>query len=357
MDLPERKLEPLARSRVPRLLAEALGVKASAVHVRSTPDKGFDFTVSFEGRLLLVQVLGRVDRARLLSRWGQVRKAGRNKSQIPVVAVPFMTDPAQALCDELQINWVDLSGNASIRAPGLRVHIRGNPNLYARPGRPSSAFEARGSRLVRLLLLRPGRDWSVRECARLTELDPGYTSRVVRRLQEDELLAHEGRRFRVRDPALLLEAWRDSADFSKHQILRGHVPARSGEELLRLLTKRLDELQLGHAATGLGAAWLYDHFAMFRLATLYLRGWPTPAQLEHLHFREESSGANAWLAIPNDGGVFMGQRPVDGIPCVDPVQVYVDLKGHPERASEASEHLRSNPILLGGGPGPQTPDR
>jgi hypothetical protein len=39
---------------------------------------------------------------------------------------------------------------------------------------------------------------------------------------------------------------------------------------------------------------------------------------------------------------------VGGVPCVHPVQVYVDLKDQPERASEAAEHLRANPILLGG---------
>lgn len=71
-----------------------------------------------------------------------------------------------------------------------------------------------------------------------------------------------------------------------------------------------------------------------------VREWPTPAQLESLHFREENAGANAWLVLPNDDGVFTGATTVEGIPAVHPVQVYVDLKGHPERAPEAAEHLR-----------------
>ena len=31
----------------------------------------------------------------------------------------------------------------------------------------------------------------------------------------------------------------------------------------------------------------------------------------------------------------------DGLRCVHPVQVYMDLKGHPERAAEAAQHLRT----------------
>ncbi len=38
-------------------------------------------------------------------------------------------------------------------------------------------------------------------------------------------------------------------------------------------------------------------------------------------------------------GVFHGVQEVVGVRCVHPVQVYVDLKGHPERADEAAEHL------------------
>gem|GEM_PF-4192249 len=50
-------------------------------------------------------------------------------------------------------------------------------------------------------------------------------------------------------------------------------------------------------------------------------------------------GAFVWLVFPRDEGVFHGVQEVDGVRCVHPVQVYVDLKGHPERADEAAEHL------------------
>jgi hypothetical protein len=47
--------------------------------------------------------------------------------------------------------------------------------------------------------------------------------------------------------------------------------------------------------------------------------------------------------------VFDGARVVEGVPCAHPVQVYVDLKDQPERATEAADHLKQNPVLLGVG--------
>ena len=92
----------------------------------------------------------------------------------------------------------------------------------------------------------------------------------------------------------------------------------------------LAEQQVEHAATGLAAAWALTRFAAFRIATIYLPTDPSPALLERLGYREDARGANLWLVVPNDEGVFQGAVEKDGIRCVHPAQVYVDLKDHPE---------------------------
>ena len=60
-----------------------------------------------------------------------------------------------------------------------------------------------------------------------------------------------------------------------------------------------------------------------------------------MSFREDPQGANVWLVLPNDDGVFHGADEQDGLRCVHPVQVYLDLEGHTERAQEAADHLRA----------------
>ena len=43
---------------------------------------------------------------------------------------------------------------------------------------------------------------------------------------------------------------------------------------------------------------------------------------------------------PVDDAVFEGSSVVDGVPCVHPIQVYLDLKAQPERSQEAADELK-----------------
>lgn len=336
-------MEALARSRLPQILGDAFGVQPGEVRLGPVVGEARGLRLRAAGRSFLVLVIGRPTPA-LLAHWERLRGVAR-KGEVPVVFSSSMGPTWRGLCEAQGINWMDLSGNANVRAPGLRVRIDGRPPVAVRPGRPASVFERRGSRLARLLLQHPGREWTVRTCARESGLNEGHVSRLVARLVADGYLRKDGKQLRVADPRSLAEAWREAADFSKHQVIRGHVAARSGEELLGLVSKRLADVRIEHAATGLGAAWCYDHFAMFRLASFFIREWPRAEHLEQLRFREEATGANVWLVLPEDDGVFDGVRVVDGVPCVHPVQTYVDLKGHPERAAEAAEHLKQGLFL------------
>jgi hypothetical protein len=144
----------------------------------------------------------------------------------------------------------------------------------------------------------------------------------------------------VTNPGLLLDAWRETYDFSKHQILRGHVSSRTSEEGLRHLVGTFTTKKLRCAATGLGAAWFMTQFAGFRLMTVYVAEEPSEAALKAVGFRAEERGANAWLVVPTDAGVFDGAEDREGVLCVHPVQAYLDLKGQPERAEEAATELR-----------------
>ena len=261
---------------------------------------------------------------------------------IPLVAVPFMGDVGRERCAAAGAAWLDLSGNALIMAPSLRIRVEGQPNRFKRPGRPSSAFAPKSARIARWLLMHPGEALTQREVARATGVDEGHTSRIVSRLEEDDLVERDPEGgLRARDPDLLLDAWREDYDFTKHDIRRGHVAARSGDALVRRLADALGQAGVEYAATGLSAAWLMTRFAGLRLATVYLAEHPTDDLLRDVGFREEAAGANVWLVAPKDQGVFHGAAALDRVRCVHPVQAYLDLLAHPERAKEAAEHLRA----------------
>ena len=268
------------------------------------------------------------------------------KHIIPVVAVPYMGPSGKEVCARAGVSWLDYSGNAHIVGPGIRIIIDGRPNLSPKRGRPSSAFAPKSSRVARWLLMHPTEALAQRDISQVTGVSEGLVSRVVSRLEEERYIVRDdGGRVRLSNPQLLLEAWQDEYRFAKHTVLRGHVAARSGDALTRSVAEALSAAKIDHAATGLSAAWQLTRSVGFRTATFFVEERKSAAVTktvkENLGFRDDARGANLWLAVPNDAGVFQGVEEKDGVRCVHPVQVYLDLKEHPERAAEAANRIRT----------------
>ena len=183
-------------------------------------------------------------------------------------------------------------------------------------------------------------------------MDEGYVSRVVRNLADQGLVAKYGNLVRPRDPDLLLRAWLDDYDFGKHRRTAGHVAARDGVELLRILAAALSDQPHAprYAATGLAAAWCFGQFAGFQMASLYAHDAGALRSLADLSFHPMERGANVWLLVPDDPGVFQVTEIHDGVHCVSPVQAYLDLHAHPERAKDVAVEVKSNYLHWGDSP-------
>ena len=263
---------------------------------------------------------------------------------VPILAVPFMGEAGRRLCEAEGCSWLDLSGNANIRAPGLLVRIEGMTNRFKRRGRPASVFAPQASRIARHLLTHPHVLHSQHGLVQVTGMDNGYVSRIVHNLVASGLVAREGRGLRVHDRELLLRAWREEYDFARHRRIEGHVPARDGAALVRILADPLANQPHSppYAATGLAAAWCLGRFAAFRTATFYVHDETAETALADLSFRRTDRGANVWLIVPNDIGVFQGVATHDGVHCAAPVQVYLDLLAHAERGAEVAAELKAH---------------
>lgn len=337
-------LEREAARRLPALLADFLSEQPPALMRGSGPGPHVDLLGEIAGRRWLFEVKGS-------SRPGTVRHAAEQlhglASQTPVcretvlvLVVPHMSPAGASTAEALDVNWIDLSGNASIRASGIRVSVLGRPNAFPAIGRPASPFAPRSARVTRTLLLDPERWWRQKDLVEATGLDDSQVSRVVRRLDDERLVTLRRRELRPADPRLLLDAWADDYRFERHDVVLGHLSGNDGMDVARHLGERLSAGSVRHAFTGLPAAWAIDRFAMFRLATAYVEGDPREAA-EAIGLRRSERGANVQLVGPDDPGVFAGGETHDGLPCVSPVQVYLDLLALPERAQEGAKHLRA----------------
>jgi hypothetical protein len=335
-------IEREARHRLPGLLEDLLDepvVRVEPAGHSHAPDL---IASDARGRLWVIEV-------KSSSRPGQIERAAEqlrayaDEDVIPVLVVPFMSRTGAEIADRSRLNWMDLSGNAHIRADNLHLWVVGRPNELRSRGRPSSPFAPKSARVTRTLLLDPYRWWLQKDLASVTRLDDGNVSRIVRRLDEEFLLERRDRQLRARDPDLLLDAWAQDYRFKGHDILPGHLSG-SGIDLARDLAERLESMDVHHAFTGLPAAWAMDLFARFRLTTIYVDGDPREIA-DLLSIRRATKGANIQLVGPNDAGVFDGEHYCNGLHCAAPVQVYLDLLQLPERATEAAQHLRTQHLL------------
>jgi DNA-binding MarR family transcriptional regulator len=329
--------------RLPQLLAAALGLRPESIRARALERNGADGILEADGHRFVLEAKSSSDAASIDRAIQQLRGylQAQPAKAIGVVVVPYMGDVGRRMCREAGLGWLDLAGNAFLNGPGLRIDIQGRPNMFRKRGRPADLFAPKSSRVARWLLLHPAKAVRQGELAAAVGLERGFVSRIVKQLEERELvLRDDSGAIRVRDAAVLLDAWRERYDFSRHEALKGVVAARSGDEALQRLASLFASEKVPYAATGLGAAWLLSHFAGFRRVTFYLKQLPSSSQLEKIGFSEGEAGANVWLVLPNDEGVFLGEEVREGVRCVSPVQAYLDLKGHPERAEETAERLR-----------------
>jgi hypothetical protein len=343
-----RSPEAGALDRVESTLRELLGLAADSTTRRASAGKiEADLVVRARGATVVVEWKAASDASGVAGAINQLsastKTAGlRSKTVVRIVAVPFMGETGKRLCAEAGVSWLDLSGNAWIDAPGARIRILGHPNRFVSRGRPANVFAARSSRVVRALLMEPGRAFSQADLVSVSGVDKGRVSRLARRLSAMRLIEQAGadRTMRISQPALALDLWHEAYDFWKHDVLQGHVATRSPEELIVRIAKASKGSPRPWALTGLAAAWYLTRSAMFRLTTLFAGERPSEAWLSAIGFREDARGANVWIARPIDDAVFKGMRLIKGVPCVHPLQAYLDLKAQPERAQEAATELR-----------------
>jgi hypothetical protein len=336
--------EKQAVSEVIELLADLFCTTPSAIQVRHVgATEHYDYAIAVADYRFMAEYKTNAATGSVAAAIKGLKRCAESNAQagFSLIVVPFMGHMGRQLCDQARISWLDLCGNAKIVAPGLRIWIEGRPNRYSERGRPPNVFASKSSRIARQLLFYPQLFQSQADLARQSGLGDGYVSKIVRRLRQEHYIeANEEGAVRPHDPNLLLDAWRDVYDFNRHRLIKGHVPARSGDELLQRVVKAIFHEKVEWAVTGLSAAWLYTSFAAFRLVTVYLSSMPSRTLLKEMEFSDEPKGANLWLVLPDDEGVFQGSQAQEGIPCVSAVQTYLDLKGHPERANDAAVELR-----------------
>ncbi|CAN0618829.1 conserved protein of unknown function [Burkholderia multivorans] len=262
---------------------------------------------------------------------------------VPILIAPYFSPGTRAICQQSNVGYLDLEGNASISFGGVFIDRQVAEHPAAERRELRSLFKPKSAQVLRAMLREPRRTWRVAELANATGVSLGHVSNVRAGLLDREW-AETGRDgLYLTQPDALLDAWRDSYD------------APAGER--KLFYTALHGSALEHAArNALGAHDTTTHYATFasfsaaawiapygRTATQYF--YATAAGLDALkaalNLTPVSKGENVVITLPKDDGLLRDTiEPAPGAICTSLVQTYLDLALAGERGMEAARHLR-----------------
>jgi len=122
------------------------------------------------------------------------------------------TAEARAILAEHGIGIIDGLGNAHLELPGLLFHLEGHrPQRRVAGPVPPARLRGKAGIATQALLLQPDREWKVQDLAKEAGVATGLAHRVLARLEEQGILAAEGkgpqRVRRITNPTALLDLW------------------------------------------------------------------------------------------------------------------------------------------------------
>ena len=275
-------------------------------------------------KLLLHERVG-VNRKALVRYREQVSRLPQlDPRAIDVLVVPAMPSGLAELCVELCVHWLDPAGNCDIRAPGLRLYVRGRKPVVEEKHRQPGLISPKSLRFLRAIAF--GDDsLQQREAARLAGVDEGQASRITHQLLDAGPVEKrdDGAIRVVRMEALLDLLAAGVAERGAPTGIVGRVDASAAEPAWRTLAERCDGVALTYAVSGPVAAGLLLGHAPEPPCRLWVVAASADDVARQLGFRRDDDG-DVVLCVREDRTRVEGRRMRDGVWVAHPGQVYAD---------------------------------
>ena len=264
-----------------------------------------------------------------------VTTAGAVPRAVPVVAAAYLSPRARAMLRARGVGYVDITGNARIETstPGLFISTDGaDRDPWPRDHKLRSLRGRGAARAMRAIIdTRP--PYGVRELAQSTGASAPTLSRVLDLLEREAIVTRARGAVSTVDWQGAIRRWAEDYDQTESNTPTTVLEPRG----LPAFEHRLRATEFAYAATGALAAQRFDPIAPARLATIYVTD-PSQA-IDRLDLRETEAGANVVLLEPLDPVVFDRTSERDGLRCVAPSQLTVDLLTGPGREPSQGEEM------------------
>ena len=253
-----------------------------------------------------------------------------------LVAAPYLSESTRKGLEARGISYIDSTGNVLIRLPGTAIYVR--LQGASRDPFPSDeslrTLKGRGTGRALRALLDFVPPFSLRELANRADVPVGSLSRVVDLLDREALIQRTPRGpITAVDWQGVIRRWAKDYAITTNNAVGSFLDPRG----INSVTSKLQNVEARYAATGSFGAQRFEPIAPTRIAAIYVDD--PGAWADKLDLRQTDVGANVWLIEPYDRVVFERTTTRDGILCVNPTQLAVDLLTGPGRDPSEGEEL------------------
>lgn len=240
-----------------------------------------------------------------------------------VVMVPHITPRAAGLCKQEGIGYLDFSGNALLSFDSVFVSKTGRSVVLRKRKGFRSWFSPRAERVVRGLLMHPGRLWKIQELANEAMVTPYQALTIKNLLAQRQWVQDEPQGFRLVRPDLLLDEW-SSNYLPRRTTERRFASSKTVLELETALAAVCKEQCIPYALMGYSAAMRFDPFLHHSGLSAYVLS-DLSKIISALELSEASKNGNVSLRVPYDEAVLLGVEQFDHARVTSPLQTYLDL--------------------------------
>jgi len=272
----------------------------------------------------------------------QLKEIIANKKQCySVFASTFISEESRKICRESGIGFIDLAGNCFFNFDNVYLSVEGRSNPYPTTRPLKSIFYPKSSRVLRVLLCNPKKEWFVKDLAREAETSLGQTSLIKNKLLEYEYVgvSSEKKRakFWLKKPEELLSKWATNYTYKKNK-MKNYYSLEDVETIEKKIVDYFNLKNTTYAFTLNTGTSMVAPFLRYKRVFLYVFNNIDKIASE-MNFKEVSSGSNVILMEPYDEGVFYGLQMIKGVRVVSDIQLYLDLISYKERGEEAAKFL------------------
>lgn len=265
---------------------------------------------------------------------------------IYLLAAPYLADEDRSRLEASNVNYVDFSGHAFIRSPGIVVRIdtpADPPSVKARASKGPNPFAKKASFVLRLLLDSPERAWGVREIKRELPLSVGHVSNVLHEAERRGYVEKDEGGVVLANPERILAHWSAEYSWDDNEIYSLQVPYEQ-DEIEVALKPPLEQNRVRSVLTLLAASDRLARSVIHDQMHLYVEESGVDFVLEllrsQLHAEAVSHGGNVHILRPYyREATFFGAQYVDDVPVVSDIQLFLDLARYPLRGQEAVQKL------------------